>query len=303
MNALAGKLGLSPALRFYDVPSLLENDLEHIPRPVFALLFIIPMTEAKEFSNKSKDMAKPSYQKCGADEPVIWFKQIIEGSCASIGLLHCIFNGPAQQYILPNTILSELYEKSIPLMPEKRADLLYDSEDLEDAHESTVQLCESDELTGETYGLHFVAFVRGKDGWLWELQGLRDGPDRRQKLPEGEDILSEHVLRQAIGGLIDLDKGKTDNCLYSCIALAKDPEAESVTLPLNSLDPGSSDRKLTRLLDPKYCFQSWAPGIVEVGKDGFVEAKAGDEEDETGRSPCPKESPKEGRPHLRRRGG
>ncbi|APA13310.1 hypothetical protein sscle_10g080800 [Sclerotinia sclerotiorum 1980 UF-70] len=269
MNKLAAKLGLSPALKFYDVYSLIESELlGHIPRPVYALLFIIPLTSSWEKIRLAKDMAREPYDKCGADEPIIWFKQIMCGDCGTIGLLHCLLNGPAQEYILPNTTLSQLYEECIPLNPEARAELLYDNEALEEAHQSCAELGDTkpSPLGKENSGLHFVAFVQGDDGWLWELEGNRVGPVRRGKLEEGEDILSEHVLKRCMGGLVEMDGGK--DYRYSCIALAKDP-SQFVSLPLHFLDRGRSlrDEGVPRrgIWDPTYRHPSWSPPPPDNG--------------------------------------
>ena len=42
--------------------------------------------------------------------------------------------------------------------------------------------------------LHFVAFVKGVDGRLWELDGRRKGPLERARLSEDEDALSDRAL-------------------------------------------------------------------------------------------------------------
>lgn len=42
--------------------------------------------------------------------------------------------------------------------------------------------------------LHYVCFVRGDDGTLWELDGRRKGPLNRGQLESGEDVLSEKAL-------------------------------------------------------------------------------------------------------------
>ncbi|CAD6446407.1 14c0071e-ab85-484f-827a-7d7e717d65aa [Sclerotinia trifoliorum] len=254
MNKLAVKLGLSPALKFYDVYSLVESELlGDIPRPVYALLFIIPLTSAWETIRLAKDTAREPYEKCGADEPIIWFKQIISGACGAVGLLHCLLNGPAQEYILPDTTLSQLYEKSIPLNPGARAELLYNNEALEEAHQSCAELGDTKPppLGKDNLGLHFVAFVKGDDGWLWELDGNRVGPVRRGPLEEDEDLLSEHILKRCIGGLVEMDG------------------AQSVSLPIHSLDRGRSlrDEGVPRrgIWDPTYRHPSWSPPPPDHG--------------------------------------
>jgi hypothetical protein len=56
MNALAKKLGLEPTLRFYDVYSLDDEELlALIPRPVYALLVILPLTRAWDEERRRED--------------------------------------------------------------------------------------------------------------------------------------------------------------------------------------------------------------------------------------------------------
>ncbi|TGO07024.1 hypothetical protein BTUL_0345g00010 [Botrytis tulipae] len=97
MNALAKKLGLSSDLVFYDVYSLTDPGLwSMIPRPVHALLVILPLTPSWNTSRLAEDTPPSVYEGSGRDEPVIWFKQTIGHACGSIGLLHCLINGPTK---------------------------------------------------------------------------------------------------------------------------------------------------------------------------------------------------------------
>ncbi|KAK6599935.1 ubiquitin carboxyl-terminal hydrolase [Botrytis cinerea] len=206
MNALASKLGLSSALKFYDVCSLTEADsLKHIPRPVYALLFSIPFTSTWETITRAKEMAKPPYKGSGPDEPAIWFKKAINGACGSMGLLHCLLNGPAHEYILPNTILSRLYERSIPLGPDERATMLYNDQKFEDAHQAIAALVDKSS-SAENIGKPRRHFR---------------GPIRREPtLEEHEDLLTDDILKFCMAGFVDTNSD------------------EAVTLPLNSLSRG-----------------------------------------------------------------
>jgi ubiquitin carboxyl-terminal hydrolase L3 len=139
MNALAKKLGLSEDLEFYDVYSLDEPDLlAHIPRPVYALLVIVPLTPAWKQDREAEDAAlgdPANYYDGGVagkgDEPIIWFKQTIGDACGSYGLLHCAINGPTSQFILPGSILAQLRRDAMPLAKDERAQMLYDNEAFE----------------------------------------------------------------------------------------------------------------------------------------------------------------------------
>ncbi|KAL4812197.1 ubiquitin carboxyl-terminal hydrolase [Aspergillus spinulosporus] len=225
MNQLATKLGLSSELRFYDVYSLDElEQLAHIPRPALALLVVIPLTPAWDESRKAEDADKDSYTGFGPDEPVIWFKQTIGHACGSIGLLHSLINGPAVDFIKPDSDLAEIRSHAIPLNMTERAEMLYNSEPFELAHKSVERAGDSYvDPTIERECGHFVTFVKS-GGKLWELEGSRNGPLERGSLADDEDVLSPRALDMGIKRIIKLnaDAGE-ENLLFSCIALARRP--------------------------------------------------------------------------------
>jgi ubiquitin carboxyl-terminal hydrolase L3 len=234
MNVLAKKMGLSSDLEFYDVYSLDELDLlAHIPRPVYALLVIIPLTPAWKQDREKEDMAlgdPASYYHGGAagkgTEPIIWFEQTIVDACGSYGLLHCAINGATSKFILPGSILEQLRNDAIPLLKDERAKMLYDSEAFEEAHQSVAGLGDTADpgIGSGPRGQHFVAYVKS-NGHLWELEGSRGGPLDRGELGEDEDVLSPRALDLGLKRIIklELDSGGQDP-RFSCIALA--PKAD-----------------------------------------------------------------------------
>ena len=226
MNELGAKLGLSSELEFYDVYSLDEPELlAHIPRPVLALLVIIPLTPAWDQSRKAEDANQEPYTGSGPDEPVIWFKQTIGHACGSIGLLHSVINGPAVDFLKPDSDLATLRSLAIPLDMTKRAEMLYNSEPFEIAHKSVEQAGDSHaDLTKKRNGGHFVSFVKS-GGKLWELEGSRKGPLERGSLADDEDVLSPRALDMGIKRIIKLnaDGGGGESLRFSCIALARKP--------------------------------------------------------------------------------
>ncbi|KAF7907362.1 hypothetical protein EAE96_007233 [Botrytis aclada] len=226
MNALAKKLGLSPDLAFYDVYSLSDPSLlSIIPRPVHALLVILPLTHSWKTSRLAEDTPLSVYEGSGRDEAVIWFKQTIGHACGSIGLLHCLVNGPTKEFILPDTTLFRLREQALPLKLEERARILYDDKEFEDAHQSVAEMGDTaapSASEGDRLGQHFVAFVKGDDGHLWELEGSRKGPLDRGLLADDEDVLSEIAIAKGIGRVMRMEEEAGGGDLrFSCIALAK----------------------------------------------------------------------------------
>ncbi|KAK3906951.1 ubiquitin carboxyl-terminal hydrolase isozyme L3 [Staphylotrichum tortipilum] len=231
LDALAKKMGLSDDLAFYDVYSLDEPELlAHIPRPVSALLVIIPMTPAWRQDREAEDAAlgdPESYYRGGAagagDEPIIWFEQTIRDACGSYGLLHCAINGSTSKFILPGSILERLRTAAIPLAKDERAQMLYDSAEFEEAHRSVAGMGDTAEPplgNHDVHSGHFVAYVKA-NGHLWELEGTRSGPLNRGELAEDEDVLSPKALDLGLKRIIKLvsDSG-VQNLRFSCIALA-----------------------------------------------------------------------------------
>jgi len=225
MNALAKRLGLSEDLQFYDVYSLDEPELlAHIPRPACALLVILPLTPAWDRDRRAEDSTVPDYDGSGDQEPVIWFKQTITHACGSIGMLHCAINGSAAKSILPGSTLERLRADAIPLKRSDRAQMLYDSEAFEDAHQSVAAMGDTVPVgleEGHRLGQHFVAFVKADDGHLWELEGSRKGPLDRGLLRHDEDVLSPRALDLGLRRVMNIEKAAGGSDLrFSCIALA-----------------------------------------------------------------------------------
>lgn len=91
--------------------------------------------------------------------------------------------------------LYKLVKDATPLGPIERADLLYNSEALESAHQSAASQGQSDAPdANDDVDLHFVCFVKDEKNRLWEMDGRRKGPLDRGQLGEGEDVLSEKAL-------------------------------------------------------------------------------------------------------------
>lgn len=229
MDQLAAKLGLSSSLRFYDVYSLDDPELlAYIPRPALALLVIIPLTAAWDQNRKAEDKDKGVYTGCGLDEPVIWFKQTIGHACGSIGLLHSLINGPAVDYIKPDSDLASIRRQAIPLAMEERAEMLYNNEAFEIAHKSVQEAGDSHfDSSLERNGGHFVSFVKS-GGKLWELEGSRKGPLERGDLNDDEDVLSPRALDMGIKRIIKLNAsrgGGGEELRFSCVALAQKASA------------------------------------------------------------------------------
>lgn len=125
-------------------------------------------------------------------------KQTIGHACGLMALLHILFNLDGGRYVGPGTSLAALRQQAIHLGPAGRAQLLYDSSFLEDAHmDAAARGSSRAPSPRDDNHHHFLAFVQ-KDGEVWELNGGMNGPLLRGVLNEGDDLLSERGLELTV---------------------------------------------------------------------------------------------------------
>jgi ubiquitin carboxyl-terminal hydrolase L3 len=225
-TSLVHDLGASPDLGFYDVYSLDDADLlSLVPRPVLALIFIAPEPVYYALRNADGTTVSPpqlTYDKSGDEEPIIWWQQTIGHSCGLMALLHSVANGEARKFVLKDSFLDRLLNQATPLKPVERAAALYNNEELEQKHMKAARIGNSQPPgANEDNFNHFISFVKGKDGHLWELEGATDGPLDRGLMNEGDDVLSEGALDLAVRKFLKASDGNPN---FSIVALAKKPE-------------------------------------------------------------------------------
>ncbi|KAL9618582.1 MAG: hypothetical protein Q9160_006693 [Pyrenula sp. 1 TL-2023] len=224
MTSLIHQLGLPPSLAFHDVYSLTDPSLlSFVPRPALALLLVFPITSTYEKFRQSEDSSRSEYSGSGSSEEIVWFKQTIRNACGLIGLLHAVCNGPARGMIAEGSSLERLLKQAIPLKPVERAELLYKSQALEAAHQGAAAKGDSAAPSAnDAVDLHFVCFVKGEGGRLWELDGRRKGPLDRGHLgnDEGDDVLSEKGMELGVKAFLKREEEAGGGELrFSCVAL------------------------------------------------------------------------------------
>ncbi|KAI4244564.1 MAG: hypothetical protein LQ352_006783 [Teloschistes flavicans] len=219
MTSLVHKLGLSPTLAFHDVYSLDDPSLlAFVPRPVYALLLVFPVTTSYENAKRAEDASLPEYAGSGKGEEVIWMKQTIRNACGMMGLLHSVCNGAAREMVGPESDLAKLIHDALPLDPASRAKLLETSPAIARAHASAAAQGDTAAPNAEdNVDLHFVAFVKSAKNNLWELDGGRKGPLNRGQLSDADDALSEEALDLGVRKFLKREGG---DMRFSLVALA-----------------------------------------------------------------------------------
>ncbi|TPX14596.1 uncharacterized protein E0L32_005288 [Thyridium curvatum] len=228
-TSLIHDLGASKALSFHDIYSLDDADLlALVPRPVPALIFITPAgpydaVRAADGTRVVGDGGEGLTYDPGAGEPVTWYLQTIDNACGLMALLHCLSNGAPRRHVIPGSAVGRFIERAAPLGPLDRARLLNDDEEIEAAHMRAARGGDSAVPPSEVHApLHFIAFVQGDDGHLWELEGGSDGPIDRGVMAEGEDMLSEGVLDRGIRRFL---RAEGEDVQFSIVGLSLEEDA------------------------------------------------------------------------------
>lgn len=194
LKLLCENLQTSPDLRFHDIISTAPEFLQECHFQPCHALIVLAQRPIYRAARSEVELTIPEYKGSGPSEPVIWMKQTIGHACGLMALLHILFNLEGGRYVLPGTVLAGLRQQAIPLGPAERAQLLYDSIFLEEAHMDAASRGSSRAPSPRDNNQHhFLAFVQ-KDGEVWELNGGMNGPLLRGVLGEGEDLLSERGL-------------------------------------------------------------------------------------------------------------
>jgi ubiquitin carboxyl-terminal hydrolase L3 len=224
-NSMLHDLGGSPNLAFHDVYSISDPDLLAIvPRPVYALVLILPFALSTYKADKEKEEAvQKDYVGDESDDDVCFIRQTIHNACSLWSIFHAVCNEPAKHHIsmsspfshpLPHLILTHykapnsLFARLLALPPLERPAFAARSEEVDAAYATASKLCDSadwpDPSLHPDYG--YVCFVKSKSGWLWEMDGERKGPARREKLAPGEDDLLGETVFGRIRKYMDDDK-------------------------------------------------------------------------------------------------
>jgi ubiquitin carboxyl-terminal hydrolase L3 len=118
-----------------------------------------------------------------------------------MGLIHCTLNSQhadpssSPPVLEANSTLSNLRTSALRLAPEARARLISDSPTIEAAHATAaIRGSTTPPPLGADPGHAFIAFVKGADGALYEMDGGRKGAKKLVDLAEDEDLLCEKAL-------------------------------------------------------------------------------------------------------------
>ena len=204
---------------FQDVYSLDDPDLlSFIPRPVHALILVIPEAQIDQTKLRELEATRKVYEGKGEDEPTIWYAQTIQNACGLYAVLHAISNGVERSKIESGTPFDSFLKQIIPLGPYDRALALESSEEIKAAHHAAAVQGGSEAPAADATDIdhHYICFVRSrKDQRIYEMNGCVKGPIDTGIKQEDEDVLAGG----AIGLIKEYIKQAGDNVGFSLMAL------------------------------------------------------------------------------------
>ncbi|GAA5805066.1 hypothetical protein EDC94DRAFT_585955 [Helicostylum pulchrum] len=212
-NEIVHKCGVDPNWNYVDVYGFDPELLAMIPRPVQAIIFLFPITEAYE---KFKAEEEAHLAKCGQyiSPEVVFFKQTISNACGMIALLHSL--GSSDDEIIGPGLFNDIISQAKNASIEERVELLENSVELASVHEAAAydgQTVAPDRE--DAIDLHFVCFVE-VDQHLYELDGRKAFPINHGKC---SDLVKSAAV--VMRKYMERDPEETH---FSAIALCKTEE-------------------------------------------------------------------------------
>ncbi|KAJ8902711.1 hypothetical protein NDN08_006031 [Rhodosorus marinus] len=171
----AGELGMGPGYEFQEILSL--ELLEMVPRPVYAVVLLFPLTEkiVSASEEREKENLDQSVSSSAPEQP-FFCRQTISNACGTIAVLHSVTNNMDKLSIRPDSFFKKFFDETISMNPSKRAEALQNNEELEASQEKFSK--EGETAAPDRHDpldTHFIAFVESSNK-LVELDGRKASP-------------------------------------------------------------------------------------------------------------------------------
>nr|GLL44831.1 ubiquitin carboxyl-terminal hydrolase 3 [Ipomoea trifida] len=127
----------------YDVYGLDEELLAMVPKPVYAVLFLYPITSQSE-AERIKEDSKTKEPSSG----VYFMKQTVGNACGTIALLHAVGNITTEIKLVEGSFLDRFFKSTANMDPMERAKFLEDDGEMEVAHSVAATAGDTEVSTG-----------------------------------------------------------------------------------------------------------------------------------------------------------
>ncbi|EPY51963.1 ubiquitin carboxy terminal hydrolase Uch1 [Schizosaccharomyces cryophilus OY26] len=189
----------------------LDEIPEYIPRPVAALLLVLPSPGKFDKSQKESKLLSAD------SKEVVWFPQLVSNACGTVALVHAIANGNLSKQKYNSKFTKDLLKNAREQTADERAKMLKDSEEVAKLHAEFAGEPDEEEEGDEEdeTDLHYICFVKGTqehDCHFYELDGRREGPIQHSEIEN--DVLDPKVF-----SVIKDYVQKTNSPYFSLVAI------------------------------------------------------------------------------------
>lgn len=189
------KLGMPTELAFHDILGTEDWALDMLPKPIYGIVLLFPISEASEVERKRTP--------CATGSDVSYFMhQTVGNACGTIAVLHALANLDKTGTVKCSreSYVARMIQLTNSMTPEERGKWLERDPDIELKHLETESMGQSAAPTDMNVEIdtHFIAFVMGLDGQtVYELDGRRTGPVARATCDSQQDFGSRvlHVIK------------------------------------------------------------------------------------------------------------
>lgn len=202
MNKLLSAMGVPASAAVTDVYGLEPELLAMVPKPVYALLLLYPLTDKSEGHAKKQEEELANQE---VSSEVYYMKQFVGNACGTVALMHAVANN-TKRITLSDGVLKTFLEKTKDMDPEARGHALETDDTMTQVHEE----CATEGQTSapdreQKLDTHFIAIVN-VDGKIYELDG-------RKKAPVNHGDTTEDTFLQdgaaVLKGFMDRDSSET----------------------------------------------------------------------------------------------
>lgn len=225
MNKYLKTLGLvEPRVQIVDVFGITDEFLEMVPKPIYALLFVYPITATTE--RDAKETAEMQQTEIAAFQQKHHFfftKQYVPNACGTVALIHALINnysmigrveeGSVLQYIKDET--EKKITSDIGAMSSDVGKIIAESDSLTAAHAEAAEegATENQSVEASIY-LHFVCFTRIGDRCV-EFDGRHSVPRLHGTCSDDTTFLK--AAAHAIQDRMNLNPRSLEYCITAMV--------------------------------------------------------------------------------------
>ncbi|KAF8774560.1 ubiquitin carboxyl-terminal hydrolase isozyme L3-like [Argiope bruennichi] len=171
MNRFLEKVGVPKQWGISDIVSLDEELLNSVPKPVYAVLLLFPISEDDyEYCMEQEQIARYGHPEL--DRDIYFMHQTITNGCGVVALIHAIANNIEHLDLPSDSIIKRFIDETRRISPQYKAEVLKTKRDICLALKGSYE-------DGESFGTkceyHYITLIHFNSK-LYELDGRKLAP-------------------------------------------------------------------------------------------------------------------------------